>query len=99
VVQDLALGLMLAVLPALNQPTELISIAVPGTPAVDSLQGLLQLGFGLSHLFAASGSNREPGLLFIRGVALCLGIALLTEHLELSIEMGAADLIGGGVCH
>jgi len=28
VVQDLALGLMLAVLPALNQPTELIGIAV-----------------------------------------------------------------------
>jgi len=33
VVQDLALGLMLAVLPALNQPPELISIAVLGTPA------------------------------------------------------------------
>jgi len=62
VVQDLALGLMLAVLPALNQPTELISIAVYGTCGLGySLQGLLQLGFGLSHLFAASGSNREPG--------------------------------------
>ena len=92
VVQDLALGLMLAVLPALNQPPEMITIAV--------LTALLRIG-----LFAVGASaagiwiipsflrllaRTESRELFLLGVvALCLGIALLTEHLGLSIEMGA----------
>jgi CPA2 family monovalent cation:H+ antiporter-2 len=92
VVQDLALGLMLAVLPALDQPAESIGIAV--------LTALLRLG-----LFAAGAvtvgiwviptllrllARTESRELFLLGVvALCLGIALLTEHLGLSIEMGA----------
>jgi monovalent cation:H+ antiporter-2, CPA2 family len=92
VVQDLALGLMLAVLPALNQPPETIGIAV--------LMALLRIG-----LFAAGAvvagiwiiprllrilARTESRELFLLGVvALCLGIALLTEYLGLSIEMGA----------
>lgn len=92
VVQDLALGLMLAVLPALDQPIESIGIAVGWA--------LLQIG-----LFAAGAvatgiwiipsllrllARTESRELFLLGVvALCLGIALLTEHLGLSIEMGA----------
>jgi len=65
VVQDLALGLMLAVLPALNQPTELISIAV--------LTALLRLGlftagavaaFGLSHLFCGFWLEQRAGSCF-----------------------------------
>ncbi len=92
VVQDLALGLMLAVLPALDQPAETLGIAV--------LMALLKIG-----LFAAGAvatgiwlippllrllAQTESRELFLLGVvALCLGIALLTEELGLSIEMGA----------
>jgi CPA2 family monovalent cation:H+ antiporter-2 len=92
VVQDLALGLMIAVLPALNQPAETIGIAV--------LTALLRLALfaggavvaGIWVIprllrFLARTESRE---LFLLGVVtLCLGIALLTEHLGLSIEMGA----------
>ncbi|MFB2892773.1 cation:proton antiporter [Aerosakkonemataceae cyanobacterium BLCC-F50] len=92
VVQDLALGLMLAVLPALDQPPEAIGKAV--------LFALLRIG-----LFAAGAvavgiwlippllrflARTESQELFLLGVvALCLGIALFTESLGLSIEMGA----------
>ncbi|MEA5570272.1 cation:proton antiporter [Calothrix sp. UHCC 0171] len=92
VVQDLALGLMLAVLPALNKPAEAIGIAV--------VMALVKIG-----LFAAGAvvagkwlippllrllARTESRELFLLGVvALCLGIALLTEYLGLSIEMGA----------
>ncbi|MBD2449817.1 cation:proton antiporter [Nostoc sp. FACHB-152] len=92
VVQDLALGLMLAVLPALHEPGEVIGMAV--------LTALVRIG-----LFAAGAvvagiwlippllrmlARTESKELFLLGVvALCLGIALLTEYLGLSIEMGA----------
>jgi len=92
VVQDLALGLMLAVLPALDQPAESIGIAV--------LKALLLIGLFAAGAIAAGIwlippllrllARTESRELFLLGVvALCLGIALLTEHLGLSIEMGA----------
>lgn len=92
VVQDLALGLMLAVLPALDQPAESIGIAV--------LTALLRIGLFAAGAVAAGIwviptllrllARTESRELFLLGVvALCLGIALLTEHLGLSIEMGA----------
>jgi len=92
VVQDLALGLMLAVLPALDQPAESIGIAV--------LTALLRIGLFAAGAIAAGIwlippllrllARTESRELFLLGVvALCLGIALLTEHLGLSIEMGA----------
>jgi len=65
VVQDLALGLMLAVLPALNQPTELI--AVPGTPAwVIHCRGCCSwdLDYPIFLRLLARTESRE---LFIRG--------------------------------
>jgi CPA2 family monovalent cation:H+ antiporter-2 len=92
VVQDLALGLMLAVLPALDQPPEAIGVAIG--------QALLRIG-----LFAAGAvavgiwliprllrllAKTESRELFLLGVVtLCLCIALLTEQMGLSIEMGA----------
>ncbi|BAZ85809.1 cation:proton antiporter domain-containing protein [Dolichospermum compactum] len=92
VVQDLALGLMLAVLPALHAPGEVIGIAV--------LMALLKIG-----LFAAGAivagiwlippllrllASTESKELFLLGVVtICLGIAIFTEYLGLSIEMGA----------
>ena len=92
VVQDLALGLMLAVLPALDQPAEAIGIAVGWA--------LLRIGLFAAGAIAAGIwvippllrllARTESRELFLLGVvALCLGIALLTEHLGLSIEMGA----------
>ncbi len=92
VVQDLALGLMLAVLPALHEPGEVIGMAV--------VMALLKIG-----LFAAGAvvagiwlippllrllASTESKELFLLGVVtICLGIALFTEYLGLSIEMGA----------
>jgi len=92
VVQDLALGLMLAVLPALDQPPEAIGMAIA--------QALLRIGLFAAGAVAAGIwlippllrllAKTESRELFLLGVvALCLGIALLTEHLGLSIEMGA----------
>lgn len=92
VVQDLALGLMLAVLPALDKPLEEIGIAV-GWALLQT--GLFALGAVAAGIWIiprllrvlARTESRELFLLCI--VALCLGIALLTEQLGLSIEMGA----------
>ncbi len=92
VVQDLALGLMLAVLPALDKPVEEIGLAV-GWALIQT--GLFALGAVAAGIWVippllrllAKTESRE---LFLLGVvAICLGIALLTEHLGLSIEMGA----------
>jgi CPA2 family monovalent cation:H+ antiporter-2 len=92
VVQDLALGLMLAVLPALDKPPEEIGIAV-GWALLQT--GLFALGAVAAGIWViprllrvlARTESRELFLLCI--VALCLGIALLTEQMGLSIEMGA----------
>jgi monovalent cation:H+ antiporter-2, CPA2 family len=92
VVQDLALGLMLAVLPALNQPPEAIGLAVG--------QALLKIGLFAAGAFVVGVwivprllrllAKTESRELFLLGVVtLCLSIALLTEQLGLSIEMGA----------
>lgn len=92
VVQDLALGLMLAVLPALEQPTEVIWQAV--------LLALLKIGI-FAGVAVAVGiwiippllrflARTESQELFLLGVVtLCLGIAVCTDRLGLSIEMGA----------
>lgn len=92
VVQDLALGLMLAVLPALDKPAGEISLAV-GWALVQT--GLFALGAVAAGIWVippllrllAKTESRELFLLGI--VAICLGIALLTEYMGLSIEMGA----------
>lgn len=92
VVQDLALGLMLAVLPALEKPVEEISLAV-GWALLQT--GLFALGASAAGIWViprllrliARTESRDLFLLCV--VALCLAIALLTEHLGLSIEMGA----------
>jgi CPA2 family monovalent cation:H+ antiporter-2 len=92
VVQDLALGLMLAVLPALDKPPEEIGLAV-GWALLQT--GLFALGAIIVGIWVIPSLLRllartESRELFLLGVvALCLGIALLTEGLGLSIEMGA----------
>ncbi len=92
VVQDLALGLMLAVLPALDKPPEEIGIAVGWALLQTGLfaLGAVAAGIWLIPPLLKMLARTESRELFLLGVvALCLGIALLTEHLGLSIEMGA----------
>ncbi|UKO97801.1 cation:proton antiporter domain-containing protein [Nostoc sp. UHCC 0870] len=92
VVQDLALGLMLAVLPALNEPGEVLGIAVITALVRIGLfaAGAVVAGIWLIPPLLRLLARTESRELFLLGVvALCLGIALLTEYLGLSIEMGA----------
>lgn len=92
VVQDLALGLMLAVLPALDQPAEEIGLAIGWALLRIGLfsAGAIAAGIWLIPPLLRLLARTESRELFLLGVvALCLGIALLTEHLGLSIEMGA----------
>lgn len=92
IVQDLSLGIMLAVLPALTQPPEMIGSAV----MVALLKSFLFLGgaliFGrwvlpfLTRRLVQTGSQE----LFLLGIlVLCLGIAWLTYAIGLGIAMGA----------
>jgi monovalent cation:H+ antiporter-2, CPA2 family len=92
VVQDLALGFMLAVLPALDRPPAEIGMAVLQAAVKIGLFALGATAFGIWVMprllrLIASTESRELFLLGI--VTLCLGIALSTAYLGLSIEMGA----------
>jgi len=92
VVQDLGLGVMLAVLPALTNLPESIGFAV-GIAIVKALLflvGAFLVGRWVIPLLirwmAQSGSQE----LFLLGIlVLCLGIALLASSLGLGIAMGA----------
>ena len=92
IVQDLSLGLMLAVLPALTQPTNVIGIALFSAllkvllfVAGAVIAGRWFIPF-LIRLMARTGSQE----LFLLGIlVLCLGIALFTSALGLGIAMGA----------
>jgi monovalent cation:H+ antiporter-2, CPA2 family len=92
VVQDLAVGLMLAILPTLDHAPGEIGVAIGWALFKIALVGAGAIIGGVWVLppllrFLAWTESRE---LFLLGVvALCLGIALLTEHIGLSIEMGA----------
>ncbi|OLP18850.1 sodium:calcium exchanger [Leptolyngbya sp. 'hensonii'] len=92
VVQDLALGLMLAVLPALDQPVEQLGIAIAWALLRIGLfaAGAVAAGIWVVPSLLRILARTESRELFLLGVvALCLGIALFTEYLGLSIEMGA----------
>ncbi len=92
VVQDLAVGLMLAILPTLDHAPSEIGVAIGwALLKIAIVAGGATIGgvWVLPPLlrFLAWTESRE---LFLLGVvALCLGIALLTEYMGLSIEMGA----------
>lgn len=92
IVQDLGLGIMLAVFPALTEPPNVIGVAVFSA----LLRALLFLGIAilagkwvipfLLHQIAKSGSQE----LFLLGIlVLCLGIALITSAIGLGLAMGA----------
>ncbi|MGI0489040.1 cation:proton antiporter [Pantanalinema rosaneae CENA516] len=92
IVQDLSLGVMLAILPTLTQPPEMIGSAIAVTILKDILflSGAVLAGRWLMpwliRWMAQTGSQE----LFLLGIlVLCLGIALLTSSLGLGIAMGA----------
>jgi monovalent cation:H+ antiporter-2, CPA2 family len=92
IVQDLSLGVMLAILPALSQPQGTIAVAV----LTALLKALLFIGGAivvgkwfiprLIQLIVQTTSSE----LFLLGIlVLCLGIAILTHSLGLGVAMGA----------
>ncbi|GAB4460869.1 MAG: cation:proton antiporter [Elainellaceae cyanobacterium] len=92
IVQDLAVGIMLAVLPALTRSPEEIGTALLAAflKALLFMGGAILAGIWLIprliRLLARSGSSE----LFLLGIlVLCLGVALLTSTMGLGIEMGA----------
>ena len=91
ITQDLALGLMLAVLPALNQPDNLIpALIVAVLKAVIFFACAIAAGYWIVPRVMSTVAQTENSELFLLTViALCLGVALITDYLGLSIEMGA----------
>jgi monovalent cation:H+ antiporter-2, CPA2 family len=92
VVQDLALGFMLAVLPALDRPPEEIGAAVTQAAVKIGLFALVSILFGIwvvPRLLRLLASTESRELFLLGTVTLCLGVALVTQQLGLSIEMGA----------
>lgn len=91
IAQDLALGLMLAILPAINQSGYVVSVV--------GLVLLKVLGFLIVALIAGRwiipaiirqvAFTESSELFLLTLVALCLGVALVTAWLGLSIEIGA----------
>lgn len=91
IAQDLALGLMLAILPALQQPEHLlVAIAIALLKGAIFLTAALAAGKWLvPPLIKAVAQTDSSELFLLTVIALCLGVALITAGLGLSIEMGA----------
>ncbi|BAU63145.1 putative potassium efflux transporter [Stanieria sp. NIES-3757] len=91
IVQDLALGLMLAVLPALNEPSNLVMALLTAIlKAVIFFTAAFVAGYWIIPPLIKTIAETENSELFLLAVlALCLGVALITASLGLSIEMGA----------
>lgn len=91
IVQDLGLGVMLAVLPALAEPQGMgAAVAMALVKLALFLGGAIAVGRWLIppviRLVARRGSQE---LFLLTILSLCLGIALLTSALGLGVEMGA----------
>ncbi len=91
IVQDLALGLMLAILPALNDPENLLfSIGSAMLKAIVFFTVAFALGkWVIPGLIGNIAKTESSELFLLVVIALCLGVALVTAQLGLSIEMGA----------
>lgn len=91
IAQDLALGLMLAILPALANPANLWpALSAALLKVLIFLTSALAAGRWLVPQAMKSIAETENSELFLLTViALCLGVAVITAKLGLSIEMGA----------
>ncbi|GJD16552.1 probable potassium efflux transporter [Rivularia sp. IAM M-261] len=103
IAQDLVLGFMLALLPALNQPSSIV-FAIGAALLKVIVFLVLSVGFSrwiVPGLITRVAATENTELFLITVIALCLGVALVTAKLGLSIEMGAfvAGLMVSGVDH
>ncbi|MGB3297464.1 MAG: cation:proton antiporter [Phormidesmis sp.] len=91
IAQDLALGLMLAVVPAVNQPGALWQVVgLVLLKVVAFLGGALLVGrWVIPVIIQRVASTESTELFLLTLIALCLGVALVTAQLGLSIEIGA----------
>ncbi len=92
IVQDLAVGLMLAVLPALDYPLPELAGSLGKALLEIGLVGLgaVVAGIWLIPSFLRLLAQQENKEVFLLGViSLCVGIALLTERIGISSEIGA----------
>lgn len=91
IAQDLALGLMLAFLPALTQPDQLWPmLGAALLKVLIFLAGAIAAGRWLvPRLIQAVAATENNELFLLTVIALCLGVAWITAALGLSIEMGA----------
>lgn len=91
IAQDLALGLMLAFLPALDQPDAFFPVFVAAIlKFVLFLGGAIAIGrWFVPWLMRTVAATESQELFLLTIIALCLGIAWITAVLGLSIEMGA----------
>jgi CPA2 family monovalent cation:H+ antiporter-2 len=92
IMQDLGLGIMLALLPALTRPPEVIGIAV-FTALLKALFfiviAILAGRFLIPLLIRQIAKSGSQELFLVGILVLCLGIALVTNALGLGIAMGA----------
>ncbi|MGR3276612.1 cation:proton antiporter domain-containing protein [Acaryochloris marina NIES-2412] len=92
IIQDLSLGLMLAVLPILTQPAATIGQALLVAVLKTALFFLLAVVAGLKIVPTLMKKVAQTGsqeLFVLSVVALCMGVALATASMGLGIEMGA----------
>ncbi|MDJ0737315.1 MAG: cation:proton antiporter [Nostocaceae cyanobacterium] len=91
IAQDLALGLMLAILPVLNDPANLApALAAAVLKVLIFVAAAVAAGRWLVPEMMKRVAETESSELFLLVViALCLGVAIITSKLGLSIEMGA----------
>ena len=91
IAQDLALGLMLAILPALDQPDNLTGALLTAIlKALIFFTSAFAIGYWvIPPLMKAVAQTENSELFILTTIALCLGVALTTASLGLSIEMGA----------
>ncbi|MEM6836621.1 MAG: cation:proton antiporter [Cyanobacteria bacterium P01_C01_bin.120] len=91
IAQDLALGLMLAFLPALDQPQRFwLVLVVAVLKFALFLGGASAIGrWCIPRLMSTVAATESQELFLLTIIALCLGIAWITSTLGLSIELGA----------
>jgi CPA2 family monovalent cation:H+ antiporter-2 len=91
IAQDLALGIMLAILPVLDQPDSVWATLGMALLKISLfLGGAIALGrWVVPRLIQRIAATESNELFLLTVVALCLGVAWVTSKLGLSIEMGA----------
>ncbi|MFG6093834.1 cation:proton antiporter [Leptothoe sp. ISB3NOV94-8A] len=91
IAQDLALGVMLAIVPSLNSQGSILPVLGLALLKVGIFIGVaIAAGYGLVPRMIRAVARTESAELFLLTLlALCLSVALVTARLGLSIEIGA----------